>query len=95
MDGYVAHRAHLRPWKLGMLCDEVRRGAVDLVNGLADDLYVANNRVLNLPILLKGLEVWYGLKVACRPVKRFRNVFEIFFDALGMLHRGCACCSTS
>jgi len=41
MDGYVAHPAHLCPWKLGMLRDEVRRGAVDLVNGLADDLYVA------------------------------------------------------
>jgi len=63
-------------------------GAVDLVNGLADDLYVADNRVLNLPILLKGLEVWYGLKVACRPVNRFRNVFQIIFDALRMLHSG-------
>ena len=44
MDGYVAHPAHFRPWKLGMLCDEARRGAVDLVNGLADDLYVAQPR---------------------------------------------------
>jgi hypothetical protein len=71
VNGYVAHPAHLRPWKLGMLCDEVRRGAVDLVNGLADDLYVADNGVLNLQVLVKGLEVWYRPKIACRPVNRF------------------------
>jgi hypothetical protein len=31
----------LRPWKLGMLFEEVRRDAVDLVHGLANDLYIA------------------------------------------------------
>ena len=60
MDRHVAHRAHLRPRKLGMLLDEVRRGTVDLVHSLADDLDVANNRVLNLRVLLEGFEVRYG-----------------------------------
>ena len=41
MDRHVAHSAHLRPWKLGMLFEEVRRDAVDLVHGLANDLYIA------------------------------------------------------
>jgi hypothetical protein len=57
MDRDVAHSAHLRPWKLGMLFDEVGRGAVDLVYGLADDLDIADNRVLGLRVLFKGFEV--------------------------------------
>jgi hypothetical protein len=60
MDRYVAHAAHLRPRKLGMLVDEVWGGAVDLVHGLADDLDIADNRVLDLPVLLKGCEIWEG-----------------------------------
>ena len=61
MNRYVAHAAHLRPWDLGMLFDEFRRGAVDLVYGLANDLDVADNRVLNLRVLLKRCEVRNGL----------------------------------
>jgi hypothetical protein len=95
MDRYIAHRAHLCPWKLGMLLDEVRRGAVDLDYGLADGLNVANDSVLNLQVVLRGLEVGYRLKVTCRSFNRFRNMFRIVFDALRMLDRGWVCCSTS
>ena len=48
MDRYVAHPAHLRPGNLGMQLDKVRCGEVDFAHGLADDLDVANNSVLNL-----------------------------------------------
>lgn len=65
MDRHVGLGAHLRPRKPGMLLDKVRRNAVDLVHGLADDLDVANNGVLNLRVLLKSCEVRHRLKVAC------------------------------
>ena len=60
MDRDVAHCAHQRPRKLGMLFDEIRRGAVDLVHGLADDLDIADNRILSLRVLSKGFEVMEG-----------------------------------
>jgi hypothetical protein len=63
-----------------MLFDEVRCGAVDLVHGLADDLDIADNRILDLRVLSKGREIRNGLKIACRPLTRFGNVFEIIFD---------------
>jgi hypothetical protein len=47
-----------------MLFDEVRGSAVDPVHGLADDLDVSNNGILNLRVRLKGFEVRYGPKVA-------------------------------
>ncbi len=68
---------------------------MNLAHGFADDLDVADNRILNLRILLKGCEVWHGLKIADRPVNRFRNVLQIVFDSLRVLHRGCARCNTS
>jgi hypothetical protein len=37
-----------------MLFYEVRRGAIDLVHSLADDLDIADNRVLSLRVLFKG-----------------------------------------
>jgi hypothetical protein len=57
MDRYVAHPAHSRPWNIWMLLDEVRGCAGDLVHGLADDLDVSNDGILNLRVRLKGLEV--------------------------------------
>ncbi len=69
-----------------MLSDEVRGCAGDLVHGLADDLEVSNNGILNLPVGSKGLKVRYRLKVACHSVNRFGNVFQIVFDTLRMLH---------
>ena len=55
----------------------MKSGAVLLIlfHSLADNLDVANNGVLNLRVLLEGFEVRYGLKVVCRPLNRFRNVF--------------------
>ena len=57
MDRYIAHSTHLLPGNLGMLSDEFRCGAVDLVHGLADDFYVANHGILNLLVLLESFEV--------------------------------------
>lgn len=71
MDRYVAHAAHLCPRNLWMLLDEVGRGEVDLVHGFADDLDVADNRILNLRVLMKGLQVDNGLKIGARPLDRF------------------------
>lgn len=47
---------------------------------------IADNRVLSLQVLLKALEVRYGLKVARRPVNRFRNVSQIVFDSSSLAH---------
>ena len=46
-----------------MLFDEVWCGALNLADGFANDLDVADNRVLNLPVLLKGIEIWHGLEI--------------------------------
>lgn len=54
--------AHLCPWKLRMLLEEVRCGAVDLGHDLPNDLNIAHNGVLNLLVVLKGFPVRYGLK---------------------------------
>ena len=59
-----------------MLFDEIRRGAIDPVHGLADDFDIADNRILNLQVLFKRFEVRDGLKIACRPLNRFGNVFQ-------------------
>jgi hypothetical protein len=68
---------------------------MNLAYGFADDFDVADNRVLNLRVLLKGFEVWHRLKVIDGSVNRLRNVPHIIFDALRVLHRGWACCNTS
>jgi hypothetical protein len=81
--------------ELGMLFEEVRRAAVDLVHGFADDLDISDNRILSLWVLLKRRQVRDGLKIAYRSLNRLGNVFQIIFDALRVLHRGCAFCSTS
>jgi hypothetical protein len=81
-----------------MLFDEVWRRVLNLAHGFANDLDVADNRVLNLPVLLKGIEIWHGLEIACCAVDGFDNMlqmFQILFNTLRMLHRGCACRSTS
>jgi len=62
-----------------MLFDEVWCGALNLADGFANDLDVADNRVLNLPVLLKGFEVWHRLKIAGCAVDGFRNMFQIVF----------------
>jgi len=77
-----------------MLFDEVWCGALNLADGFANDLDVADNRVLNLPVLLKGFEVWHGLKIAGCAVDGFRNMFQIVFNTFRVFHRGCACRST-
>jgi hypothetical protein len=62
MDRDVAHPAHLRPWNLRMLFDELRGCAGDLVHGFADDLDVSNNGILNLRVRLKGFESGTGCR---------------------------------
>ncbi len=62
----LAHPAHLRPGKLRMLSDEIRCSAVDLIRGLADDLDVANDGVLNLWVLSKSIEIRDRVKIIHR-----------------------------
>ena len=48
MNHHVAHRAHLRPWYLRVLINELGGDAVNLVHGLADNLDVVDYGILYL-----------------------------------------------
>jgi hypothetical protein len=43
----IAHVAHVRPWKLRMLGDELRSHAIDVIHSLADNFDIADDRILN------------------------------------------------
>src|SRR5271157_486037 len=74
--------------------NEIRRQIVNLVHCLTDNLDVAYNRILNLLVLLESFKVLQGLKVAGRSFDGLRNVLQVVFETLGVLHRGRACCNT-
>jgi hypothetical protein len=62
VDHHIAHRAHLRPGNLLVLFDEVWGGTLNVVNGLADNLDIADNGILNLRILLNAARSGTGCR---------------------------------
>jgi len=75
----------------------MKSGAARLivVHGLADDLDIAHDRILDLQVLLECCEVGQRFKVATGALDGLRNVAEIIVDALGVPHKGRECCNTS
>jgi hypothetical protein len=41
----IANVAHIRPWELRMLSDELRGHAIDVIHGLADNFDIADDRI--------------------------------------------------
>jgi hypothetical protein len=70
----VAHVAHLPPRKLRMLRDEVRGHMINLGRGLADDLDVADNPILNQRVLPECFKALQRLNVAGRARNGFGNM---------------------
>jgi len=64
-----------------MLRDELRGHAVNLGRGLADDLDVADNPILNQRVPLKGINVRQALNVAGRALDGFGDVRKVILDA--------------
>ena len=64
-----------------MLRDELRGHAVNLGRGLADDLDVADNPILNQRVPLKGINVRQGLNVGGRALDGFGDVRKVILDA--------------
>ena len=63
-----------------MLRDELRGHAVDAVHGLADDLDIADNRILHLRVLLERGAVGQRLNIGARAPNGFGNVLEIILN---------------
>jgi hypothetical protein len=57
-----------------MLIDKIRRDTVNLVDGLADDLDVGHNRILNLLVVHECFIIWKRLKVAAGALDSLGNV---------------------
>src|SRR5271157_2970104 len=74
--------------------NEIRCQIVNLGHCLTDNLDVAYNRILNLLVLLESFKISQTPKVAGRSFDGLRNVLQIVLEALGVLHRGWACCNT-
>jgi hypothetical protein len=69
-------------------CNEIGGYAVNVIDRLADNLDVADNRILNLWVLFECFDVLQGLKIAGRSRDSLGNVPEIIFDAFGVVHSG-------
>src|SRR5215469_12169408 len=76
----VTHAAHPDPGQFGVGRDKFRPFLLDPAGSFADDLDVADNRILRLLIFLERLNSV--------------NVLQVILDALRMLHKGSACWRT-
>src|SRR5271166_110478 len=74
--------------------DEFRRLLLNPARRLPNNLNVAYNSVLNLLVLLERLNAVETLHISGSSLNGLRDVLQIVFDTLWMLHKGSACCNT-
>src|SRR5271165_5231182 len=54
----------------------------------------AHDRILDLLVSLERFQILYRLKVCRSAGDRLGDMLQVVFNALGVLHRGSACCRT-